>query len=158
MKNSTITSKNNFATAKILSIVLVGILVFGALTSLPFGDSKIAEGRMKIENHDMKKNMGSSFEGNLDISNNDGISINGCDQSGTKGGISIFGCAKGGDGPHGGKGGIGIFGIANGGNGGTDGSEGLQGKTGANLETMLAQVVSGALPLEAKGARVVAEE
>ena len=47
MKDSTITSKNNFATAKMLSIVLVGILVFGALTSLPFGDSKIAEGRMK---------------------------------------------------------------------------------------------------------------
>ena len=84
MKNSTITSTNNFATAKMLSIVLVGILVFGALTSLPYGGSKIAEGRMNIENHDTKKNMGSSFEGNLDIGKNDGISIYGCDQSGTK--------------------------------------------------------------------------
>ena len=129
MKNSTITSTNNFATAKMLSIVLVGILVFGTLTSLPFGYSKIVEGRMKIENLDTKS-MGSSFDRTLDVGKNDGISIHGCDQSGTRGGISIYGCARGGDGPHGGKGGIGIFGIANGGDGGADGSEGLQGKTG----------------------------
>ena len=84
MQNSSTTCKNNFPTGKMLSIILVGILVIGALTSLPFGDSKIAEGKMKIENHDMKKNRGLSFEGNLDISKNDGISINGCDQSGRK--------------------------------------------------------------------------
>ena len=75
MKNSTITSMTNFATAKMLTVVLVGILVFGALTSLPFGDSKIAEGRMNIENHDTKKNMGSSIKGNLDTGKNGGISF-----------------------------------------------------------------------------------
>ena len=37
---------NNFPTAKILSIVLVGILVSGVLTSIPFIGSNIVEARI----------------------------------------------------------------------------------------------------------------
>jgi hypothetical protein len=116
MQNSIITTKNNFSTAKMLSIALVAILVFGALTSLPFGASKIAEAKMKLE---------SSQDG--------GISVHGCDQSGTNGGISVFGCAKGGDGTNGGRGGIALFATANGGDGGADGADGTQGQTGSAL-------------------------
>src|SRR5262245_56778238 len=122
MQNSPTTIKNNFSTAKTLSIALIGILVFGALASIPFGVSKFANIKM-FEIKDLLDEHQISTEG--------GISIYGCDQSGTNGGISIFGCAKGGNGPNGGKGGIAIYGIASGGDGGADGTDGVQGNDGS---------------------------
>ena len=123
MQYSSITCENNFPTAKILSIVLVGILVSGVLTLIPFIGSNIVEAR--IFDKDPK------FVATEHIRNDGGISIHGCDQSGTNGGISIYGCAKGGAGPNGGRGGIAIYGTANGGDGGTDGMDGVQGQAGS---------------------------
>ncbi len=117
---------NSFPTAEFIALALTGILVFGAVISLPLLEVKDAYAMKISESKTYKKTMDASSS-----NSKGGISIYGCPEgNGPNGGISIYGCAKGGAGPNGGQGGIAVFGTANGGDTGADGANGVQGQNG----------------------------